>query len=308
MVVLGNDAGGVDHVHRIELKVGVVVHKVVKPLGAHQEGGDALAGVERFFRVVDDAGLDQIHHAVAEQLGVQAQILLVLQELQHCVRDGADAQLKGVAVLDQASAVFADPRLGLADVVGLQLGQRGGVLYEIVDLGDGNAAVAVGIGHLVVHLGDDQLGLLNDGLGVIHADAQRAVAIAVGRGDGHQRHVHGQEAVEHPGHPGEGAGGEIRPAVLDGLADDGAGEDGVQVEVLLHPRLQIAVVAHGHHLHELHILIGVAVVDHGVHQIQRLRAGVAQRHPVAGLDVGNGLLGRHRTGKIKFSPVHNSIS
>ena len=60
-----------------------------------------------FFCVGDDARLGQLHHAVGEHLRVDAQVVLLFQEQQDSVGDGADAQLKGIPVPDQLGHVFA---------------------------------------------------------------------------------------------------------------------------------------------------------------------------------------------------------
>ena len=58
--------------------------------------------------VGDVARLGQLHHAVGEHLRVDAQVVLLFQEQQDSIGDGADAQLKGIPVPDQLGHVLPD--------------------------------------------------------------------------------------------------------------------------------------------------------------------------------------------------------
>ena len=120
LVLLADDERVVDVLGRVEGEQRVVVDVVVEPLGAHAEAGDDLAAVERLAAAGDHARLDQVDDAVGDHLGVDAQVLLVLEELQHRLRDAADAELDGRAVLDQRGDVLAD----LARCLASRLGRR----------------------------------------------------------------------------------------------------------------------------------------------------------------------------------------
>ena len=80
VVIAGNHIGMVGVIHGIELHIRVVVHEIIESLGAHHHGGDKFAGVEGLPLVVNHARLRQIHHAVGECLGVNAQVLFILEE------------------------------------------------------------------------------------------------------------------------------------------------------------------------------------------------------------------------------------
>jgi hypothetical protein len=73
--------------------------------------------VRPLLHAVDDAGLNQVYQAVREHLGVHAQVAVAPERGEHRVGDGADARLQGRAVLDEAGAVSADGRLGVAQAV-----------------------------------------------------------------------------------------------------------------------------------------------------------------------------------------------
>jgi len=63
------------------------------------------------------------------------------------------------------------------------------VLDQAVDLVDVQEAVAERPRHVVVHLGDDQLGGVRGGLGDVHRDAEAAIPVAVRRADHDQGDV-----------------------------------------------------------------------------------------------------------------------
>jgi hypothetical protein len=58
-------------------------------------------GVHLLEAVRDDAGLDEVDHAVGEHLGVDAEVVLVHQRREHRVGNGADAHLQNGAVGDE---------------------------------------------------------------------------------------------------------------------------------------------------------------------------------------------------------------
>jgi predicted nucleotide-binding protein len=86
----------------------VVVDEVVDALAAVDEARDDAAAMHMLQAVGNRASLGQINDAVREQLGVDAEVLLVRQAAQHGVRDGADPGLKRGAVLDEGRDIGAD--------------------------------------------------------------------------------------------------------------------------------------------------------------------------------------------------------
>lgn len=58
----------------------IVVHKVVELLRAHAERADNSAPVHRFLIIRDAALIYKIHHAVAEHLAMDTQILMITQQ------------------------------------------------------------------------------------------------------------------------------------------------------------------------------------------------------------------------------------
>ena len=82
----------------------------------------------------DDAPADHLAHGGGEHLGVQTQVMLVHQVAGHGVRQRADAQLDGVAVVDQFADQTADGVLHLGGLHGRDLGQGLIHLIEAADV------------------------------------------------------------------------------------------------------------------------------------------------------------------------------
>ena len=221
-----------------ELHGRIVVDVSVHILRADGEGRDADAGMDFLERIVDDALLDQADHAVGHRLGVEAEVLVVLDPVEDGVGDAADADLEAGAVRNLAGDVGADGRL---DGRGLAEGhrERGDVAEDrrrnlaLVD-----EAVAVEIGDVGAHQGDDVTGHLRGGNGDVGGDAEAAVAVLVGQGAGDERHIDGEfPAAEQGRHLAEEGGG--HRAVTGGHVGAlvGADEDGVHEERILVLRL-----------------------------------------------------------------------
>lgn len=105
VVVLG-DVIGVVHIGRgQQLDVRIAVDELIKRLVAPDEAADGLAGVKVLAPVGDHAALHEPSGGGAEDLGIDAQIVLVVQGVRHGVGQVAQADLDGVAVPHQGSGV-----------------------------------------------------------------------------------------------------------------------------------------------------------------------------------------------------------
>ena len=92
----------------MHLETRIAVHELVQFLGAECEGGENFAGVVVFFAIGHNTGFDQRHDAVAEHFGMDAEVTLVGQLHDHCVRNAAVADLQRGTVRDHVGDVFAD--------------------------------------------------------------------------------------------------------------------------------------------------------------------------------------------------------
>ena len=81
---------------------GLLLMRVVLLPRAERERVDGLAGIDGLARARDEAGLEQLDHAVDHHLGVDAEILdaRLLEHRADRVRHAADADLQARAVLD----------------------------------------------------------------------------------------------------------------------------------------------------------------------------------------------------------------
>jgi len=76
---------------------------------AHGKGRNGLAAVQVLLRVVYHAALHEVNDAVGQQLGVDAQMLLLRELAEDRIGDASIPDLDGVPVLYNAGHVIADP-------------------------------------------------------------------------------------------------------------------------------------------------------------------------------------------------------
>ena len=304
-VVLRDDEGVVDVVDRVKLHVGVLVDEVVELACAHDEGDHGLAAVEGLAAAVDDAAAHEVHHAAGEHLAVDAEVVLVGQRAQDGVGDGADAELEGGAVGHERGAVAPDGELHLARGGQLQLLQAVGAGDDVVDLRHMDQRVAVGEGHQLVGLDDDGLGGADGGLGVVAADAERAIALGVGGRGLEDGHVARYVAADHRGHILEVGGEEVALAALDHLARVGGQEVAHVAEVAEAVGLVAGVVAEGGHVVDEDVVVVLAVVGQRLLHQARRSGGMAHDDTLAVADGLDGLGGLRDFLAVFFFPVHD---
>ena len=234
---------------------------------------------------------------------MDAQVLLVFQEEQHGVRNGADAQLQGVPVLDQLGAVAPNGLFHRADLRRRKLDNGLGVFHEIGNLLHRNQ-LPVSKGHLLVHLSDDGLCRHDGFIPVVHGDAQRHHAVLIRRGHGNKGHINGQSGMEQLGNLVEKAGGKVAPSAVNGVPGARAGKAGIMPEVRLHARQAVLALAHGHHVHDLYVFIVLCMGHQSIQQIPRFTTGMAHHDTVARFDVPDRLGGGDIPLLIVFTPIH----
>ena len=191
-------------------------------------------------------------------------VLLVLQEHQHRIGNGADAQLQRVAVADERRAVFPDGLLYRSDLRRLQLDDRRGVLHENVNILHWHQALRTCPGHLIVHLRDNAFCLFDGRQRVVHGNTQRAHTVLVRRRYHHQCRIQRQRGIEQLRHPIEEYRGKISASLKDRVAAVASGKNGVVAEILRIRGLAVFALAHRYHMHDLHIAVILGVLHHDV--------------------------------------------
>ena len=147
--------------------------------------------------VRDDARLDEIDHAVGEHLGVDAEIVLVEQAPQHRVGDRADAHLQRGAVGHERGDVLADGVLDRRRRRRARVSCSGrSVWTNAVTPIDGTSVLPCvrGIRSLISAI--TMRAVCGRGQRGVDRGAERAVAVAVGRGQLQQRDVERDRAGE----------------------------------------------------------------------------------------------------------------
>ncbi|MPM60402.1 hypothetical protein SDC9_107253 [bioreactor metagenome] len=248
--------------------------------------------------------LIQVHHPVGKHLRVNTKVLFISHILQHRVRQGADAKLQGGAVLNQRRHIAANSVRHLVNDAAAQLRQGSGHLHAIAQLGHVEEGIPHGPGHMVVDLGQNQLGVQGGGLGAAHAHAQRHVAVLIRGRHGNHRNVDGKGPVgEKTGRLMEEKGRVIRPPLLNGPAGGGAHEHGVVADMALHLGVAVLPFSHGDPVYNLHIPILLIVPYQRVHQGGGLVGRVAEENPGPVGNVLHGLLRRGQLGSVYRLPV-----
>ena len=160
-----------------------------------------------------------------------------MQEPEHRVGDGADAQLQGGPVVDQLRDPAADGLFHRPDGGRSLFDQIVVALHDVVQLRHVDEGVAVGAGHLGVDLGDHGRGGLGGGLRVVDRDPERAVSELVGRRKLDERDIDRQPAVgEEPGDLEEEHRRVVGPSVGHGLPAASADEQRIVKERVAHRR------------------------------------------------------------------------
>jgi len=139
----------------VKLDERVVIDEVVEPAAADHEARDRSARMDRLARVRHRPRLDQPHDAVGEHLGVDAEIVPLLEPGEHSVGDPANAELQAGAIFNERGDVRPDSILDVAwrqEVVARQVavGRRPG-RHPV----EWHGSVAVGPGHALVDLSED---------------------------------------------------------------------------------------------------------------------------------------------------------
>ncbi len=86
----------------------VLVHKVIQLLSTDTKAGDTFAGMKGFAPVVDHPFFNQLQYTVGQQLGMQAQILVIAQIAGYRFADFTYAKLNSGAIFDQQRHILAD--------------------------------------------------------------------------------------------------------------------------------------------------------------------------------------------------------
>ncbi|MCY1528388.1 hypothetical protein D9M68_634900 [compost metagenome] len=308
----------VGEVHRVHLQPRVAVHETVQLVRSQREGRDRLARQVVLAAVGDRAAFHQREDAVADHLGVDAQVALARELHHHRVGNAAVADLQGGAVVDQVGHVPADGLLHGADFRQADFHHRLAALDQRRHLRDVHVAVAVRIGHVGVHLEHDRARLRHGGHRVVGAQAQREVAVRVHR-RGHAEHHVGRDlpALDLRRDLGEIVRNEVDPACLPARARGTAEEQRDVAHVLDRLGVDVGVLAHRQDLRHLHVAEVAALLRQRREQRGRLADArghddhVAVAHLAHGIGGGNALLrvqglGSHACHYAFFSPPPNS--
>ena len=293
----------------VELEDGVAVHDGQLLRGQGDAGAaHHLPPVQRLVFARHHPRLHQAGDAAGDDLRLDAQVVLVAQIHAQGGRDGADADLHRVPVLDDLAGHQGADDLGDGHLL-LGAGRDGRrrwrlSLHEGVYARDVDVVLAAGADEALVHLGDDLFGLAAPGGGEPYAGAEAAVAVLVGGRDRHQVEVGlGDGPRRNLGLLPDADGQVVHQPLVDGVPVEGGGVvvddvEGLQVGLLPHPGKEPRRVDDGHVLQLLPPLVeGLTEGEGG--------GGEGVDHdPVAGADGLHRLLGGGELIGDHLAPAH----
>ena len=294
----------------VELEIGVAVDNrqlVVKHPDAR--AGHHLAGIDGFILAGDDPFLDQPGNAAGDDLGMNPQVILVAQIHGNRRGHAAQADLQGIAVVDQVAGHQGADQLGCGDflVVALgrrQLGRRLGGFDKIVDLRHMDIVLSAGADEVLVHLGNDRPGGLGHGFGHEQPVPEATVTVLVGSRDRGHVHVAG-EARRQFSAPKIHHRDEIQPAVVHQRAGGRAEIGGLNRKRLLDAGLVPVEQRPDGADPDLSQLL--FALQQRLAEGQRRGVQPVELHAVAAAHRSlDGLLGRNKFIATVFTPVHTS--
>jgi hypothetical protein len=305
VVMLGDHPRVVGIVGGIHLDPRIIVQEAEQGMGARGKAAHDFPLVQGLALAGDHALRHQMHHAVREHLGVDAQVLPIAQRPEDRVRQMTDSHLERIAVGDQRRDVPGNP---LGDCIGVghdrPFQKRLVVFHQEMDVAHGQEAVAQRARHVRIHLGDQGLGGQGRRKRHVHRDPQAAKPLLVRRADHDQRHVDRDAAgAEHGGNLREEDGRIVGAALADRFAETVTDEKRVGPEPLGVPEFGIRRDAHRQDVHQFRVLGVVAAFHQRADQSLRFAARRSDKDAIARLD----LLHRERSGHQFLPPCFTPI-
>ena len=277
-VVLARDpARVVDEVDRQQLDRAVVVQPVVEPLGAEAERRLDLVAAQLLAHAGRHAGLDEVDDPVGEQLGVDAEVAVAAEPLQHRVRDAADADLQRRAVGDPLDDRGGDRAVALVGRGGRDLDERPVGLAVAEQLGGVDLVEPERARHPLVDL-EEERHLADQRRDVVGVRAEREVAGAVGRARRRQHdRVPGRE-LQQPRHLREVVRDELAAALPVRLARRAREEVGDVPQPVAEGPVDVRPLVQRVHLVHAHAAQALVLALEHVEQPDRLPVGQREDH------------------------------
>lgn len=181
-IVFPDQACVVRAIAGVEFDEGIVVDEIEDFLGSGDKAGGDSAGVDGLTGVGDRAGVVQINQAVGKHLGMDAEVLPVVEAGENGVGDSADAHLQGGTVGHQLRDDVSNLRLNRRWLL-YGVGTEGAIgVNELCDFAEVDGRGTEGSRHLLIDLRNDDSRGIYGGARSIDAGAERTVAMAVRRG------------------------------------------------------------------------------------------------------------------------------
>ena len=309
VVLLGDFERVVRIIDRPKENGGVVVRGIRRFLSSPcEKAATVIPGFSFFLRIVDDSGLDQVHEAIAEQFGMHPQMLFVEQVGHDRIRQPPVTDLDGIAVLNEAGHVVADPLCRFIERNGRKL-QEGFVMADDeIDILDVDEPVAMNTGHVGVHLCDDHGCLVRGGFDHIHADSETQISVLIGKRSLDKRHIDlYRTAFDQGRHVGKGDGGVVGQSLVYGAAGVVSDKERVETEIALEFWIGIRRYAEGIDMDDLRVEkclgVGFNVIDHRTDKVLGFTAPRGDEDMIATADVTENDIFLGELFRVQFFPV-----
>ena len=181
IVILADDLRIIDIVNRHDGNGGVIVNIVIDRFGAEGKGGNADTAVNLLFAVVDSTAFDQVDHGAGEHLGMNTEVMLLLQRKTDGIGYSSDAELNAGTVLTLLGNQVSDGDAGFVQFGGRQGGKLKAVFNQPGDLADMKLGTTDGTRRVIIDLNKDTLCLVDHGRRIRADCSQTEIAVLIHR-------------------------------------------------------------------------------------------------------------------------------
>src|SRR5215472_1757782 len=178
-----------------EMEPRIIVDKVVEPARSQAVAGDDTVAITRFAATSHYAGLDQIDEPVGDDVAMDAEVAPIPEMTQRLIRDPAQADLQGRAVVDDGGNIACHTLCDVADLRMEVLSDRRINPYYRIEAVEMNKALAVGARHRRIDLRDNRARNAQNCGREIHGHPEADEAPRIRRGNLKQSHIDRQPSA-----------------------------------------------------------------------------------------------------------------
>ena len=266
------------------------MHETVELLRTQGKRCHHLAWQIGLLAIGHRAALEQFEDAIADHLGMDAQIMLVCELHDHRVGNGAKADLQRRTIVDDIGHVFADGLLHRADLWQADLQYRLLAFDQTSHLRDVHVTIAIGEGHVRIDLENHGPGHAHGSHRVVGSQTEREKAVLVHRRCHRKDRVDPQLPVsDQRRHLGKVARQIVDPAFIPARPRRPAKEEGKVTNMVYRLGIDIGVLAQRQNLPDRHAVKIPPLLGQRGQQCRRFADTRRNANEIAVLDQAHGL-------------------